>query len=154
APFAEPLGRARARADSTHARALAHGDFTHAARAAFLSTWYALFGGVPLAQLESRALSVMAFVKSVGHGAIEQATRITLQTCRALRGSTESAMSLSDAEFKAGDLDAAFERIAIFRGFLAVARLALCVHFGDLTNARAHAATARSALAGSSETIW
>jgi transcriptional regulator with GAF, ATPase, and Fis domain len=154
APFAEPLGRAQARAEATHVRALAHGDFTHAVRAAFLSTWYGLFGGVHLPQFEAQALSVMAIVQGVGHGVIEQATRITLQTCRAFRGSTESGESLSDAEFDATTLDAAFEKIPVFRGFLAVARLALSMHFGDPAAGRVHASVARAALAGSSETIW
>lgn len=154
APFAEPLARARARAEATYARALSHGDFTHAGRAAFLSTWYALFSGLPLGQFETHALAVIAFVKSIGHGMIEQATQLTLQTSRALRGATESDLSLSDAEFDATTLDAVFEKIPIFRGFLAVARLALCVHFGDHANGRMQAATARAALAGSSETIW
>jgi len=151
ASWSEPFARTEARGLTAHRAALELGDFTHAARAAFMSHWYAFFGDSRLTRFEERAREALVFLKRVRHEMIERALEVLLTWARVLRGSTHSPKSLCD------DGDQRFESLRqapVLWGFLSVAQLHLSLSFGDDERAWEWAEQAERALAGSARTVW
>ncbi|HET9929203.1 MAG TPA: sigma 54-interacting transcriptional regulator [Polyangiaceae bacterium] len=150
----EPLARGAEHAEVAHRAALECGDFTYAARAAFMGTWYDFFGGVPLDVFDTRVGTALDFMRRVRHEMIEHATSLLLQCSRCLQGLTRGTTSLSDSAFDEPRIAEQLQKVPIFTGFLETVRAFLQYAFGDFAAAEQHATNARAALAGSAETLF
>ena len=153
ASWSEPFARTEMRGLEAHRAALALGDFTHAARAAFMSHWYAFFGGSNLLRFEEQGTEALEFLRRIHHEVIERALQVLLQWSRALRGLTRSPTSLSD-DVEADDAFRLLRQVPVLWGFLSVAQLHLHLSFDEDERAREWAEQAERALAGSARTVW
>jgi transcriptional regulator with GAF, ATPase, and Fis domain len=151
--WGEPIAQGGRHARQAHRAALDSGDFTYAARAAFMGTWYTFFAGPSLLEFEAQASEAISFLQRLHHDAIALAQRIPLQWSRALRGLTNGPV-LSDGDFDQEACAATFAQVPIFTGFLAIAQASVAYTFGDPQSALAHARRAAEAAYGSPENLW
>ncbi|NNF27182.1 MAG: GAF domain-containing protein, partial [Gemmatimonadetes bacterium] len=133
---------------------LESGDFAYGSYGGFVETWYSTLTRERLDGLEADYEPVMEFLRSIKNDAFLSAERLMLNWSLALRGRTDSPLSLDGVGFSEEDYLAGFGRAPFFRVFYDIIRLHLHVTMGRYDEAVRVAAAAEEVVHSVSGTIW
>ncbi len=133
---------------------LESGDFLYAAYGASTESWPAMLATNNLDQFVRELSPNLALIQKLKITGFADALGLILNWADALRGKTDSPVSLSDVEFDEARYIETYRSNPFFTMFHAVIKLQLGVLFGDFEQAQAAAITARENAHHLSGTIW
>lgn len=133
---------------------LESGDFLYAAYGASTESWPAMLATNNLNQFVRELSPNLALIQKLKITGFADALKLILHWADALRGKTDSPVSLSDVEFDEARYIETYRSNPFFTMFHAVVKLQLGVLLGDFEQAQAAAITARENAHHLSGTIW
>ncbi|MBS1786376.1 MAG: sigma 54-interacting transcriptional regulator [Acidobacteria bacterium] len=133
---------------------LESGDFLYAAYGASTEAWPAMLAAQDLSQFVRELSPNLALIKKLKITGFADSLKLFINWAKALRGDTESPLSLSDQDFDENAYIEAYRGNPFFTMFHAVVKLKLCYLFDDDARAMEMVRIARENARHLSGTIW